>query len=56
MEKMRYELFYDYCNEDGYEERNINETFEGSWGELQDHIKQMKKQGCYNITATAIEE
>jgi predicted enzyme involved in methoxymalonyl-ACP biosynthesis len=53
---MKYEIFYDYCSEDGYEERNISETFEGTWSELQDCIKQMKKQGCYNIEANAIGE
>ena len=33
-----YEIMYDYCGEDGNEERNIREEFEGSWTELQVHI------------------
>lgn len=49
-----YEIMYDYCGEDGNEERNIREEFEGSWTELQEHIKQMRKNGCYNITAAEV--
>ena len=48
------EVMYDYCGEDGNEERNIREEFEGSWTELQEHIKQMRKNGCYNITAAEV--
>ena len=44
-----YEIIYDYDDE-----RNICETFEGDWGELQDYIKTMRKQGCYNISANCI--
>lgn len=50
-----YEIVYDYCGE-FTEEKNLTETFEGSWTELQDYIKKMKKNGCYNIDATAIEQ
>ena len=46
-----YEIMYDYCS-DYTDEKNIIEVFEGTWSELQSYIKQMKKQGCYNITAT----
>lgn len=50
-----YEIIYDY--DDGWTEYQNNvETFEGSWSELQAYIKQMKKNGCYNISATCIRE
>ena len=57
-----YEIIYDYdCivaeNMDGYAEyetETFTEQFEGSHMELLDHIKQMRKQGCYNIDATAL--
>jgi len=48
-----YEIVYDY--DDGWSEsRNNVETFEGSWLDLQDHIKYMRRNGCYNITAESI--
>ena len=53
---MKYEVIYDYTDECGYEYLNNVETFPGAWDELQAYIKVMKRQGCYNITATAIEE
>ena len=47
-----YEITYDYFSEDGYtDERNIRERFEGNWFELQEYIKIMKNNGCYNIYA-----
>lgn len=49
-----YEIIYDYTDEGGYESRNNTETFEGTWTELQAYIKKMRKQGCYNITATEV--
>lgn len=49
----RYEIIYDYDNEFGTE-RNCIETFDGDWYELQEYIKAMKDNGCYNISATAI--
>jgi len=50
-----YEIVYDY--DDGWSEsRNNVETFEGSWSELQDHIKKMRRNGCYNIYATSVKE
>lgn len=50
-----YEIIYDYAD-DYAETRNICETFEGSWTELQAHIKQMRADGCYNITATSLQQ
>lgn len=52
----KYEIIYDWCSIDGDEERNIVEEFEGSYTELQDHIKSMRANGCYNISATCINE
>lgn len=50
-----YEIIYDY--DDGWREQRGNvETFEGSWHELQTYIKQMRRNGCYNITATCVKE
>lgn len=50
-----YEIVYDY--DDGWAEHRDNvETFEGSWHELQAHIKQMRQNGCYNIYATSVKE
>ena len=51
-----YEIIYDYLDDAGNENRNIVETFEGDWTELQTHLKKMRKNGCYNITATALRE
>lgn len=48
-----YEIIYDF-SDDYTDERNISERFEGSWSELQEYIKQMKQNGCYNISATAL--
>lgn len=50
-----YEIIYDYDGGD-YECRNIVETFEGSWSELQDYLKSMRKNGCCNISANYIGE
>ena len=54
--KIVYEIIYDYLDDAGNENRNIVETFEGDWTELQTHLKKMRKNGCYNITATALRE
>lgn len=51
-----YRIFYDYCPDDGYDEKNLQEDFTGNWNELQDYIVEMRVNGCYNITATAISE
>jgi hypothetical protein len=53
---MEYEIIYDYTDDGGYESRNNVESFTGDWLELQDYIKQMKKQGCYNIYVSATGE
>lgn len=48
-----YELIYDYCHEDGFEDYGILETVEvKGWGELKKIIKQMRQNGCYNINAS----
>ena len=50
-----YEIIYDY--DDGWTEyRNNVEIFEGSWDELQECIRRMKKNGCYNIDAVCVRE
>ena len=49
-----YEIIYDYTDEGGYESRNIVETFEGTYVEMQKYLRQMKRQGCYNISVTDI--
>ncbi len=51
-----YEIMYDYTDDGGNENTNCYETFEGSWTELQEYIKQMRENGCYNITAAVIRE
>lgn len=52
---MQYEIIYDY--DDGYSvSENCIEYFEGSWSDLQKHIKEMRKNGRYNITATCMRE
>ena len=51
-----YEIIYDYTSEEGYEETNNVEEFKGSWTELQDYIKQMRRNGCYNIDASEVYE
>ncbi len=45
-----YEITYDYDDD-----RNIRETFKGSWLELKAYISGMKRTGCYNITTADIE-
>ena len=45
-----YEIIYDY-----EDERNIPETFEGSWTELQEYIKEMRATGCCNISAASLD-
>ena len=47
-----YRIVYDYTDEEGYESRDIEEEFEGTWSELQDYIKQMRRNGCYHIDAS----
>lgn len=47
----KYEIIYDYCDEFS-ETCNIVEYFEGSWDELHEYLKQMRKNGCYNISCS----
>ena len=47
-----YEIIYDFIDEAGNECLNLDEVFEGTWTELQEHIKAMRAKGCYNIVAT----
>ena len=48
-----YNIIYDVDSEDGYTYTE-EEMFKGSWTDLQNLIKQMKSNGCYNIDANAI--
>ena len=52
---MRYEIIYDYCDE-WTEDTNICETFDGTYDELQDYLKQMKEAGCYYFSVSCIGE
>lgn len=52
--KEKYEIVYDYTSEEDSVAENCVEIFEGNWLELQDYIKKMKEQGCYNIDANLI--
>ena len=48
----RYEIIYDY-----EDEHNICETFDTeSWTDLKEYLKQMRKNGCYNIDASFLYE
>lgn len=49
-----YEILYDYDDESGETYKNNSETFEGTWSDLQDYIKQMRQNGCYNIDANEV--
>lgn len=53
---MKYRIIYDYCDEYGYVYEDCVEDFDGSYTELQDYIKEMKRNDCYNINATALEQ
>lgn len=53
---MTYEITYDYCSEEGFEERNVLEYFEGSWSDMVDYIMDLKKCGCYHIQSAAIND
>lgn len=45
----RYEIIYDYSDE-WSETCNIVDYFDSSFNELQEYLKQLRKNGCYNIT------
>ena len=48
-----YEIIYD--KDDGWSvQEELVEVFRGSRAKLRAHIRQMEKNGCYNITATVI--
>ncbi len=47
---MKYEIVYDFTESDGYECRNIREDYTGTWMQLQEYIKVLRKNGCYNIS------
>lgn len=49
-----YEITYDYDDE-WSGGGTSSETFEGSWQDLQDYIKQLRASGCYNIDATCVD-
>ena len=51
-----YEIIYDYCSEEGYEERNCYETVEMTYEQMRDYVKVMREQGCYIISVSAIDE
>lgn len=53
---MSYELVYDHTGQEGIEEKNIHEKFEGTWTELQEYVKKLKATGCYHIDAAALYE
>ena len=51
-----YEITYDFVSRDGESwDEDIRERFEGSWGELQDYIRELRYNGCINIWAAAID-
>lgn len=52
---MSYEIRYDYCSDEGYEEKDIIEEFEGEYQDLQDYLKEMREQGCYHIQVSGRE-
>lgn len=53
-----YNIYYDYCDDYGNEERNCINTVEvSSWGELQDIIRAMRQSDHYfNIDAASVYE
>lgn len=54
---MKYVIVYNFYDaESDWLETNIHEDFEGSWGELQDEIKSIRKFGGFHIEANAVEE
>lgn len=50
-----YKIFYDFTDDYGNTASNCYEFFEGDWFELQEVIKKMRKNGCYNIDAVDME-
>ena len=50
----KYEITYDYFDECENCERHIVEDFDGKWSEMVAYLRQLRKNGCYNIVSTAI--
>lgn len=48
---VKYEIVYDY-----EDERDIRDEFSGCWDELQECIRRMRENGCYNIEAACISD
>lgn len=52
-----YEITYDFVSRDGDSwDENIRERFDGSWGELQDYIRELRYNGCFNIDAACVSD
>lgn len=51
----KFVIYYDYTDDYGYECCNCQDVFYGDWFELQEYIKTMRRNGCYNIDAVAVE-
>lgn len=56
LNESKYEIVYDFTDFGGDESEGVREVFEGSWDELRAYIENMKKEGCYNIEATCIDD
>lgn len=62
----KWNIVYDWCpswepgqgweDHDYYGEYDLEEEFEGSWDELQEHLHEMKQHGCYHIRVNEIYE
>lgn len=52
--KQVYVIVYDEHDDWAGECCNLETSFDGTWQELQQYIKDMRKDGCYNISATSI--
>lgn len=51
----RYEIISDF-SDDFSDEHNIREEFTGTWTELQNEIRAMRRAGYYNISANAMDD
>ena len=51
-----YKIFYDYTDLGGYEWRNCQDSYDGDFAGLQEIIKNMRLNGCYNIDVTEVED
>ena len=50
----RYDLTFSYTDETGEEYTTTDILWVHEWGELQKIIKDLRADGCYNISATYI--